>query len=282
MSNHADARADKEKGGGMKKRTACVGAVALVFLSMALFSAPAEAKYNGDRPDVTGIYDYNQNVTFSEIVVLQELDIETGLLVDVEYGVDFDGTLFRIGEFLNETYDKIWYATKGPSAVVADWSDDLVLHQWRAGQKVRTEVVLKLPDIESSVYTIRAHFTIEHVADAAGATVLHGVYDGNVSEGLYVDGPTDAYTAEINQLGMLLYGYNWDTKHVKTEPGYYKLTFNIETDCWIPAAFPYTISEWCGLSIVDVEDYAYVADGSAYTTAMTHDLLSTSIVIQLL
>ncbi|HIJ16235.1 MAG TPA: hypothetical protein HA364_00435, partial [Thermoplasmata archaeon] len=45
---------------------------------------------------------------------------------------------------------------------------------------------------------------------------------------------------------------------------------------------PYLISEWSDVTITDVEDYMYVADGSAYTTAMTHDLLSTSIVIELL
>lgn len=265
----------------MNTKTLGVGALALVLVSMALLTAPAEAKYNGDRPAVTGIYDYNQNITFSEIVVLQELDIETGLMVDVEYGVDYDGTLFKLGAFVNETYDKVWYATKGPVDLVADWSDDLVLHTWKAGQQVRTEVILKVPGIESTAYTIRAHFTIQHVADAAGLVVLHEVYDGNVSEGLYADGPIDAYTAEINQLGMLLYGYNWDTKHVDTEKGFYKLTFTIETDCWVPATFPFAIEEWCGLTIVDVEDYEYVADGSAYTTAMTHDSLSTSIVIQL-
>ena len=36
------------------------------------------------------------------------------------------------------------------------------------------------------------------------------------------------------------------------------------------------------MTIVDVEDYAYVAAGSAMTTAMDHSLLSTSIVIALL
>lgn len=265
----------------MKMKTVGVGAVALVFLSMALFSAPAEAK-GYDKPDVTGIYDYNQNVTFSEIVVLQELDVVTGKLVAVEYGIDFDGTLFRLGSFINETYDKLWYATKGPSAVVADWSDDLVLHKWKAGQQVRTEMVLRLPDIGSTVYTIRAHFTIEHVADALGASVIHEVYSGNVTEGLYADGLTDAYSAEINQLGNLLYGFNWDTKHTTTERGFYKLTFSIETDCWVPAAFPYAVSEYCGVTIVDVADYAYMADGSAYATAMDHDLQFASIVIELL
>ncbi|MDQ1371769.1 MAG: hypothetical protein QG582_684 [Candidatus Thermoplasmatota archaeon] len=265
----------------MKTKSVCVGAVTMVLLSMALLSAPAEAK-GYDKPDVTGIYDYNQNVTFSEIVVLQELDIGTGLLVDVEYGVDFDGTLFKLGAFVNETYDKVWYATKGPSAVLADWSDDLVLHKWKAGQQVRTEMVLRLPDIGATVYTIRAHFTIEHVADALGTSVIHEVYSGNVTEGLYADGPTDAYSAEINQLGNLLYGFNWDTKHTTTERGFYKLTFSIETDCWVPAAFPYIVSEYSDVTISDVADYAYMADGSAYTTAMDHDLMYTSIVIELL
>ncbi len=277
------------------RKTLYMTAVAMVVLSMAIVPLSTVAykgeangdggETNGDKPDDTGIYDYNQNITFSEIVVLQETDEETGETVDVEYGVDIDGNLFRLGEFVNETYDKLWYATSGPSSVVADWSDDIVLHQWKAGQKVRTEVILKIPGIESSVYTLRASFTIEHVADAEGNEVLHEVYSGNVSEGLNVDGPTDAYSAEINQLGMLLYGYNWDTKHVATEPGYYKLTFSIETDCWVPAAFPSLISEWSDVTIMDVEDYKYLeegADGAVFTTAMTHDLLYTSIVIELL
>ncbi|HXK37399.1 MAG TPA: hypothetical protein VJ553_07505, partial [Candidatus Paceibacterota bacterium] len=67
-----------------------------------------------------------------------------------------------------------------------------------------------------------------------------------------------------------------------TEAGYYKLTFSIETDCWVPATVPFTIGEWCDVTIVDVDDYQYVLDGSTFTTAMDHDLLSTSIVIQLL
>ena len=256
----------------MNKKTLCVGAVALVLVSMAMLSAPAQGKYNGDRPDATGIYDYNQNVVFNEVVTID----------GIEYGVDYDGTLFPLGPFLNVT-NNVWYmASKGPSACVADWSDDLVLHQWKAGQQVRTEMVLRLPDIAATAYTTRAHFTIEHVADAAGVTVLHEVYDGNVSEGLYADGPTDAYTAEINQLGQLLYGFNWDTKHTTTEKGFYKLTFSIETDCWVPATVPFTIGEWCDVTLVDVADYAYMADGSAYATAMSNDLYSTSIVIELL
>lgn len=258
----------------MKTKTLCVGAVALVMISMAMLSAPAQGSKNGDRPAVTGIFDYNQNVTFSEIVVGDD---------GTEYGLQYDGTLFPLGSFVNLTTGKTWYATEGPSEVVADWSDDLILHQWRDGQKVRTEVVLRLPEIASSVYTVRAHFTIEQIDPATGAVIMP-IYDGTSWEGLYVDGPTDAYSAEINQLGQLLYGYNWNTKSDAGGAGYYKLTFSIDavSDVTFSSAFPYTINEWCGVTITDVADYAYVADGSAFTLGMTNTLSSTSIIVQLL
>jgi hypothetical protein len=246
----------------------------MALMTTALLSAPAEAAKNGDRPDVTGVFDYNQNVQFSEIVIGDD---------GAEYGLQYDGTLFPLGSFVNFTTGSTWYATKGPSEVVADWSDDLILHQWRDGQKVRTEVVLRLPEIASSVYTVRAHFTIEQIDPATGAVIMP-IYDGTSWEGLYVDGPTDAYSAEINQLGQLLYGYNWNTKSDAGGAGYYKLTFSIDavSDVTFSSAFPYTINEWCGVTITDVADYAYVADGSAFTLGMTNTLSSTSIIVQLL
>jgi hypothetical protein len=246
----------------------------MALMTTALLSAPAEAAKNGDRPDVTGIFDYNQNVQFSEIVVDE---------YGAEYGVQYDGTLFPLGTFVNLTYGTTWEATKGPSLVTADWSDDLILHQWREGQKVRTEVVLRLPDIATSAYTIRAHFAIEQINLDTGA-IIEEIYNGTAWEGLYADGPTDAYTAEINQVGQLLYGYNWDTKRDAGTAGYYRLTFSIDevSDVDLLAAFPYTIGEWCDVTITDVADYAYVADGSAFTLGMTNTLSSTSIIVQLL
>jgi len=258
----------------MKTKTLCVGAVALVMISMAMLSAPAQGSKNGDRPTVTGIFDYNQNVQFSEIVVDE---------YGTEYGVQYDGTLFPLGEFVNLTTGQVWTASKGPSTVVADWSDDLVLHQWRDGQKVRTEVVLRLPETSASVYTIRAHFTIEQIDLATGAVIMP-IYDGTSWEGLYVDGPTDAYSAEINQLGQLLYGFNWNTKSDAGGAGYYKLTFSVDAQEAVNLSplFPYTIDPWCGVTISDVADYAYVADGSALTQGMSNTISSTSIIIQLL
>jgi len=257
----------------MKPKTLCVGAVAMVLVSMALLSAPAQAKYNGDRPDETGVYDYNQNIVFSEIVVVD----------GVEYGIQYDGTLFPLGPFVNETYGTTYYATRGPSVVVADWSDDLVLHQWKDGQQVRTEMVLRLPDIDSTAYTIRAHFTIEQIDLATGA-VLKTIFDGTTAEGLFADGPTDAYSAEVNQLGQLLYGYNWDTKRDDGKAGFYKLTFTIDAvaDVVLSPLFPYSAFSWDSVTIDTVADYAYVADGSAYTLGMDHTSSTTSIIVQLL
>ncbi len=260
----------------MKTKTLCVGAVIMALLTTALLSAPAEAAKNGDRPDVTGIFDYDQNVTFSEIVVND---------LGIYYGVQYDGTIFELGPFLNVTHNRWWNATRGPSVVTADWSDDLILHQWRDGQKVRTEVVLRLPELNASVYTIRAHFTIEQIADATGSSITPiTIYDGNAWEGLYADGPTDAYTAEINQVGQLLYGYNWDTKNDAGSAGYYRLTFSIdaESDVGLSEAFPYDISSYDMVTISGVADQAYVDDGSAFTFGMDYTSSSTSIIVQLL
>jgi len=259
----------------MKTKTLCVGAVALVMISMAMISAPAQGKYNednGDRPDDTGIFDYNQNVQFSEIVVDE---------LGAEWGVQYDGTLFPLGTFENLTYSTTWEATKGPSEVTADWSDDLILHQWKDGQKVRTEVVLRLPDIATSAYTIRAHFTIDQINLATGEVIMP-IYDGTAWEGLYADGPTDAYTAEINQVGQLLYGYNWDTKRDAGTAGYYRLTFSIDevSDVALLPAFPYIIDEWCDVTITGLADLAY--GDSAYTFGMGYTSSSTSIIVQLL
>lgn len=40
----------------------------------------------------------------------------------------------------------------------------------------------------------------------------------------------DSYSAEINAGGMLLYGYNWNTKNFSEGPGWYRLTFLLEGD----------------------------------------------------
>jgi hypothetical protein len=119
-------------------------------------------------------------------------------------------------------WDMSWQSTVSTQA---DWSDDLVLHEWDFGDKIRTEVILQcLDDTAVSVYTVSASFLIEFMDDGAWTEVWYGT----TLEGLWADGPVDAYSAEVNQVGNLLYGYNWDTKSmVDAGPGQYKLTFTL-------------------------------------------------------
>ena len=145
--------------------------------------------------------------------------------------------------------------TTGAAAnVMVGWSDDIIYHQFPAGQKVRTEVLLHVVQTNSdgtmavdangaaiplyTVYTITAHFMIQQL-DANGVPV-EGVpiYSSCIAAGLWVDGPTDAYSAEVNIEGNLLYGYNWDTRDLSS--GWYRLTFWIDVDEFCPDSNPIT------------------------------------------
>jgi hypothetical protein len=105
--------------------------------------------------------------------------------------------------------------------VEVDWSDNIIFHQFPAGAKVRTEVILHDLTLGAAVYTLSAHFMI--VCMDTGVTV---VPESSTADGLWLDGPSDAYSAEVNELGLLLYGYNWDTRGLS--PGNYRLIFWIQ------------------------------------------------------
>jgi hypothetical protein len=119
--------------------------------------------------------------------------------------------------------------------VQVDWSNDLIFHQFPVGQKVRTEVILHDLTIGAAVYTMSAHFMIE-VLDANGNPTGLPLYESYIAEGLWVDGPTTAYSAEVNSEGNLLYGYNWETRGLKA--GWYRLTFWIENEQPVNPAAP--------------------------------------------
>ena len=170
---------------------------------------------NGDRPDNPGSFLLNQSVVFGEKLVIDETN----------YAIYMDGSLLNVDvPYYNENYPKTLDMFSEDVVVQADWSDNLVLHQWDAGDKIRTEVILqKLSDPTVAVFTITASFLIEFMN---GEGVYEEVWFGTTADGLWVDGPTTAYSAEVNQLGMLLYGYNWDTSDCA--PGQYRLTFSID------------------------------------------------------
>ena len=206
-----------------------VTAVVLVVLMTAAFTgmasaAPSENAYgangNGDRPTDPGTFYLNQSINFGERVIDAD---------GTNYGIYMDGSLFEVDvDYQNPNYpEKVNWMYSEDVVVQADWSDNLVLHDWRAGDKIRTEVILQdIIDPSITIYTICASFKIEQI-DAVGE-VLDEVWNGTTYGGLWVDGPTDVYSAEVNQVGNLLYGYNWDTKGLPA--GQYRLTFEL-IDC---------------------------------------------------
>jgi hypothetical protein len=202
-----------------------VALMTVAFSGMAIAERPDDAggngahgeNGNGDRPDEPGSFYLNQSVVFGEKVVYES----------VNNGIYMDGTLINVDvPYYNEDYPKYLDMYSKDVVVQADWSDNLVLHEWRAGSKIRTEVILQdVLDPSIAVFTIRATFMIEYV-NAAGEYVP--IWNGATANGLWVDQqPEYFYSAEVNQLGMLLYGYNWDSAVVGEGPGTYRLTFTI-------------------------------------------------------
>jgi hypothetical protein len=136
----------------MRATKMCVSAVAMTLMVFSVLSVSVIAGQNGeqkDKPDVMG-FTLNQNIAFGEVV-------------DGVSGIYTTGELFDLGPFVNETTGKNLMAYGEPTDVVANWSDDLVLHQFKAGSKIRTEVILWDPVNEAAAYTIRAHFAIQEI-----------------------------------------------------------------------------------------------------------------------
>lgn len=229
-------------------RTNGIAAVALVALMTMAFTGMATAvsdnaspnaggngeggeKGNGDRPDNPGSFGLNQSVIFGERVVVN--DVNYGIFTDGSL-IDVDATYYNPNpdELPEDPDDDFWWNGEMYSEVVtaqADWSDNLVLHKWAAGGKIRTEVLLSdIEDPSVAVFTIRATFLIEYFDTGVGeAGEYVYVWGGATINGLWVDQqPENFYSAEVNQLGMLLYGYNWDTDGC--EAGKYRLTFSID------------------------------------------------------
>jgi hypothetical protein len=126
--------------------------------------------------------------------------------------------------------------------VIIDWSDNIVFHQFSAGSKVRTEVILhQLADdgtYYAAVYTLTAHLQIAPLND--DGTPGEAVYSSSVAQGVFTDKRNDYYSAEVNEDGLLLYGYNWDTRAMGCGAGWYRLTFWLEKDNTCPNVNPIT------------------------------------------
>lgn len=239
----------RERGKRMRKKLAIVGAIAVCMMYMSTFSAIAS----------TNMADLNEPILMAQDV--------NGL------GIGVDCLLYPAGGT---------YYVGSASNVAVDWSDDLLSQQWPAGAKVRTEVILHAGD--AAVFTMLAHFKIEKIDPATGA-VIQQIWSGRLIEAYWVEKkmPVTAYTCEINELGLLLYGYNWDTRGLTA--GSYKLTFWLAQDADFPQTYkdPETLVD-TGMPIVyHPVSLGYLEDAPGkYATPTLDSSTSTSIVIQLL
>jgi len=149
--------------------------------------------------------------------------------------------------------------TLGEIGVEVDWADNMTRQTWTTNSKVRVEVVLfdvlaqplkgyhmyslggsQLDEVfvtnsttydatVATVYSNVARLKIEKL-DAQGGTPVLVVYDSPVYEKYFIDGPVDAYSAEVNMGGKCIYGYNWNVKDVPltVKSGWYRLTFSLD------------------------------------------------------
>ncbi len=79
------------------------------------------------------------------------------------------------------------------------------------------------------MYTNVARLKIEKL-DQQGGNPTFVVYDSPCYDKYFVDGPTDAYSAEINMGGKCIYGFNWNVRDVdaQVKTGWYRLTFSLD------------------------------------------------------
>ncbi len=209
----------------MKASKYLVGALVFVMLSLSAAQASAENALD-------------ENVIYAE-------------------GVGFDGTEVVPNDELPATING------SATNVVLDWSDNIVFHQFSAGSKVRTEVILHNVSDDgtylAAVYTLTAHLKIVNLSSG------EIMYSSSIAQGVFTDKRNDHYSAEVNEDGLLLYGYNWDTRAMGCGAGLYRLTFWLEKDDTCPDVNP-----WTGKNIVyNSVDVTQGAPGDKDTSAGT-------------
>jgi hypothetical protein len=165
-----------------------------------------------------------------------------------------------VNEWQADWSDGVSWGTEIP--VELDWADNLTRRTWTERSKIRVEIVLstavdpalhplsgynmyslggtKLNEVfvtnttkytttSAMVYSNVARLKIERL-NTPGGVPVSTIYNSPCYEGYFVDGPTDAYSTEVNMGGKCIYGYNWDVGAVPldTKSGWYRLTFSLD------------------------------------------------------
>lgn len=178
----------------------------------------------------------------------------------------YNGITYYLQQTQN-TWQAGWANGAAEGEVVrADWSDNIVRQTWSETSVIRVETVLfkdlaepitgydmaylygegieevwgttgvTYPSALATVYSICARLTIQKL-DGPNGNPVGTLYDSAIYDRFGVDGPTTAYSAEVNVPGKIIYGYNWDLAKfdmasigLPNEPksGWYRLTFSFD------------------------------------------------------
>lgn len=145
---------------------------------------------------------------------------------------------------------KPWYVTSIVRTEVVLYQDLTVpmtaftmAHLWGQGpSEMWGTNTVQYPSTEATVYSRCARFTIQQLTEDPGSVGFFvawnpatGVWEGDAGAALYnsavwmgTEGPSGAYSAEINVAGKVIYGYNWNVRKTGDGSGYYRLTFSLD------------------------------------------------------
>ena len=253
----------------MKKMLKMFG---LLFLSLTLCASLGFAKKPAPEPTETYGNNLSLPVIFAEgigilgLPAIENAGLRGAATPSFVEPFVYDGATYYLQQTQN-TWQADWANGSGEGEIVrCDWSDNIVRQTWADNSVIRVEMVLfkdlvepltgyemaylygegidevwgttglTYPSALATVYSINARLTIEKL-DGPQGNVVGTLYDSSIYDRFGVDGPTDAYSAEINVPGKVIYGFNWDLNKfdmagigLPDEPksGWYRLTFSLD------------------------------------------------------
>jgi hypothetical protein len=195
----------------------------------------------GDNLEAVSWNEYS--VLRTEVVLFQNLS-EDG---------DFDQMKgFKMEHLFDQGIDEMWgtNTTEYLSDIATVYSG---CARWTIQKLDDSEYIKKTADIEGNL--------------SLDWNATTGEWEGNVSETYFngavwesedVDGP-GYYSAEINIGGKVIYGYNWFVRDIDDAPGFYRLTFSLDSEnCLDSENSPVTLNTFFTEDITEIVEFGVV------------------------